>query len=258
MTTPSLWSAGRYDAVGERIAHIAGQLCDAVEGRRSLRGADVVDLGCGTGSVALAASARGAQVTGVDLTPELISIARGRAGADAVTWRCADASATGLPDSSFDAAMSNMGIIFVEPASQVPELARLVKPEGVLAFSAWVRDSDNPLFDPVVAVLGPPAAASFSPEQWGEAGTVNDRLAPHFDDIELRRGLHRWHFDSMAAALRFLHEESPVHVATFQRAADQRDRLTAAFEAALQPHVDGGGAVSFTAPYVVVSATRRS
>ncbi|MBX7446534.1 class I SAM-dependent methyltransferase [Mycolicibacterium sp. 3033] len=258
MTSPSLWSAGRYDAVGERIAHIAGQLCDAVERRRPLRGSDVVDLGCGTGSAALLASARGARVTGVDLTPELLTIARGREGADAVTWRCADASATGLPDRGFDAAMSNMGIIFVEPGSQVPELARIVKPEGVLAFSAWVRDGDNPLFDPVVAVLGPPAAASFSPEQWGDADTVTDRLAPHFDDIELHRGLHRWQFDSMAAALRFLQEESPVHVATFRRAADQRDRLAAAFEAALQPHVDNGGAVTFGAPYVVVSATRRS
>ena len=258
MTTPSLWSAGRYDAVGERIAHIAGQLCDAAERRRPLRGSDVVDLGCGTGSAALAASARGARVTGVDLTPELLTIARGRAGADAVTWRCADASATGLPDDSFDAALSNMGIIFVEPSTQVGELARLVKPEGVLAFSAWVRDSDNPLFDPVVAVLGPPAAASFSPEQWGDADTVTDRLAPHFDDIELDRGLHHWQFDSMAAALRFLQEESPVHVATFRRAADQRDRLAAAFEAALQPHVDNGGAVTFGAPYVVVSATRLS
>ena len=258
MTTPSLWSAGRYDAVGERIAHIAGQLCDAVERRRPLRGSDVVDLGCGTGSAALAAAERGAHVTGVDLTPELLTIARGRAGADAVTWCCADASATGLPDNSFDAALSNMGIIFVEPGSQVPELARLVKPEGVLTFSAWVRDSANPLFDPVVAVLGPPAAASFSPEQWGDADTVTDRLAPYFDHIELHRGLHRWQFESMAAALRFLQEESPVHVATFQRAADQRERLAAAFEAALQPHVDNAGTVHFTAPYVVVSATRRS
>ena len=68
MTTPSLWSAGRYDAVGERIAHIAGQLCDAVERRRPLRGSDVVDLGCGTGSAALAAAERGAHLTGVDLT----------------------------------------------------------------------------------------------------------------------------------------------------------------------------------------------
>ena len=246
MTTPSLWSAGRYDAVGERIAHIAGQLCDAVERRRPLRGSDVVDLGCGTGSAALAAAERGAHVTGVDLTPELLTIARGRAGADAVTWCCADASATGLPDNSFDAALSNMGIIFVEPGSQVPELARLVKPEGVLTFSAWVRDSANPLFDPVVAVLGPPAAASFSPEQWGDADTVTDRL------------VHHWQFESMAAALRFLQEESPVHVATFRRAADQRERLAAAFEAALQPHVDNAGTVHFTAPYVVVSATRRS
>ena len=84
MTTPSLWSAGRYDAVGERIAHIAGQLCDAMERRRPLRGSDVVDLGCGTGSAALAAAARGAHVTGVDLTPELMKGLRRQLGMEAL------------------------------------------------------------------------------------------------------------------------------------------------------------------------------
>ena len=257
MPSSTIWSAGRYDAVGERIAHIAEELLDAAELRRPLREAALIDLACGTGSAALAAAARGAAVTGVDLTPELIDIARGRPGADAITWRCADASATGLPDEQFDAAVSNMGIIFVDPSAQVDELARLLKPQGTLAFSAWMRDSENPLFDPVVAVLGPPAASSFSPDQWGDPGVVADRLSPHFTDLRFERGVHRWQFETMAAALRFLHEESPVHVETFRRAADQRDRLTAAFEAALQPHVDAAGAVGFGSPYVTVTAVRR-
>ncbi|MDY6998414.1 MAG: methyltransferase domain-containing protein [Actinomycetota bacterium] len=254
----SLWAAGRYDAVGERIAPIAEQLLDAVARRRPLRGADLVDLACGTGNAALAAAARGAHVTAVDLTAELIGIAQGRDSDGAVTWRCADAADTGLPEGGFDAAVSNMGVIFVDPPRQVAELARLLKPQGVLSFSAWIRQEANPLFDPVVAVLGPPAASTFSPDQWGDADVVTDRLAPHFTDLEFERGLHRWEFASMAAALRFLHDESPVHVETFRRASEQREALTAAFEAALQPHLDAAGTVSFASPYVVVSATRRA
>ncbi|KWX61949.1 class I SAM-dependent methyltransferase, partial [Mycobacterium sp. NAZ190054] len=210
-------------------------------------------------TAALAAAARGAQVTGVDYTPELLAIAERRGGTDAVTWRVGDASDTGLPAGSFDAVVSNMGIIFVDPAAQVAEISRLLKPVGVLAFSAWVRDTSNPFFDPVVAVLGPPAASGFSPDQWGDAELLGARLDPGFADIDIQHGRHRWEFESIAAALHFLRAESPVHVETFRRADPaQRDRLAAEFETTLQGHVEPSGAVAFTAPYVVVTAASRA
>ncbi|MDA2894415.1 class I SAM-dependent methyltransferase [Mycolicibacterium sp. BiH015] len=257
MGSPTIWSSGRYDAVGERIAPIASQLVDAAERRRALGGTDVIDLACGTGSAALAAAARGARVTGVDYTPQLIAIAQDRDGADAVTWRIGDASDTGLPAGTFDVAVSNMGIIFVDPGRQVPELVRLLKPAGVLAFSAWVRNVDNPLFDPVVAVLGAPAKAAFSPDQWGDTATLTERLDAYFDEIDVQRGEHRWEFESMDAALHWLRAESPVHVATFSRAdAAQQELLTTEFEKALRPHRQRSGAIAFTSPYVVVSARK--
>ncbi|MBB2991352.1 ubiquinone/menaquinone biosynthesis C-methylase UbiE [Mycolicibacterium iranicum] len=254
----TLWSAGRYDAVGDRIAPIAAQVVDAAEQRRPLRGAALVDLACGTGSAALAAAARGASVTGLDITPELIAIAAQRPGADAVTWCTGDASATGLPAHSFDAVVSNMGIIFVDPDRQVAEIDRLLEPEGVLAFSAWVRGVTNPLFDPVVSVLGPPATSGFSPDQWGDAETLTARLDPFFDGIEIQPGLHRWEFESVSAAQRFLTQESPMHVETFRRAEPtQREQLAVEFEAAMNEHREASGTVAFTAPFVVVSAVRR-
>ena len=92
----------------------------------------------------------------MDLTAELLAIAAAKPGSSKVSWVAADASATGLPDASFDSAVSNMGIIFVDPVAMVAELARLLKPGGVLAFSTWVRDGDNPLFTPIIEVLGAP------------------------------------------------------------------------------------------------------
>lgn len=259
MASSTIWSSGRYDAVGDRIAPIAEQVVDAADRRRSLRGATLIDLACGTGSAALAAAARGAQVTGLDITPELVAIAAGRSGSDAVRWHTGDASDTGLPAGSFDVAVSNMGIIFVDPEQQVAEVTRLLKPVGVLAFSAWRRRVNNPFFDPVVTVLGPPAASGFSPDQWGDAEIVTDRLAPHFDDIEVTGDLLRWEFASMSAALHFLRDESPMHVATFRRADPaQQQRLAAEFENALRPHQERSGTVAFTAPYVVISATLRA
>lgn len=255
MSTP--WSGGRYEAVGQRIASIAGQVVDAVGRRRALDGAAVVDLACGTGSAALAAADRGATVTAVDLTAELLEQARAKAADRAITWVTADAADTGLPSDAFDAAVSNMGIIFVDPARQVAELARLLKPGAALGFSSWVRSARNPFHDPIVEVLGAPPAADFTPDQWGDPEVVHDRLAADFGHVEIVDGRHPWEFASLDAALGFLTDESPMHVALFARVdAAARDRLLAAFTAALRPHASADG-VRFTAPYAVITAVRR-
>jgi len=47
-----MWAGGRYESVAERIAVIAGQTVAAAERRRSLSGATLVDLACGTASAA--------------------------------------------------------------------------------------------------------------------------------------------------------------------------------------------------------------
>jgi len=58
VSSPTIWSSGHYEAVAERIARIAADVIDAVEGRLPLREAMLVDLACGTGSAALAAAVR--------------------------------------------------------------------------------------------------------------------------------------------------------------------------------------------------------
>jgi SAM-dependent methyltransferase len=252
-----MWSTGRYESVAEQIAGIATAVVDAVA--TPLGGAAVVDLACGTGSAALVAAGRGAEVTAVDITPELLALAEEKALAAGatITWLAADAADTGLPAGSFDVAVSNMGIIFVEPSRLVAELARLLRPGGQLSFSAWSATPDNPFFTPVAAVLGPPAPRDFTPDQWSDPDTAADRLAPHFDDIRLEAGTYTWRFASLAAAMRFVTQESPMHVATFQQAGDShREALQAAFEDAMRAHLHDG-AVAFASPYVVVTATRR-
>ena len=111
MSSPTSWSAGRYDAIGDQIATIATEVVSAADRRVPLSDAAVADLACGTGSAALAASAAGARVTGVDITPELIALAvdKAEAAGIAVNWMTADAADTGLPSGSFDAVVSNMG-----------------------------------------------------------------------------------------------------------------------------------------------------
>ncbi|AQA01416.1 SAM-dependent methyltransferase [Mycobacterium sp. MS1601] len=256
----TLWSAGRYEAVAQQIAPIAEQVVATLDAKSGLAGSTVVDLACGTGSAAIAAARKGATVTALDITPELVALGEQKADAVGVSvdWRTGDASDTGLPAGSFDAAVSNMGIIFVEPGSQVAELARLLKSGGVLAFSSWVRDSVNPFFDPIVATLGAPPARGYSPDQWGDQAVAGQRLAADFDEVSFQLGKHPWRFESQAAALAFVTDESPMHVDIFSRLdADKSAALRTAFSDALETQTGADGSVAFDASYVVVTARRR-
>ena len=260
MSLPTIWSAGRYEAVAEHIAPIAAEVVAAVDRRAPVRDATLIDLACGTGSAALAAAAAGARVTAVDITPELVAIGARKAEAAGlpVAWRTGDAADTDLPAQSFDIVVSNMGTIFVDPTAQVAEVGRLLKPGGVFGFSSWVPDPGNPFFTPIVTVLGPPPASGYSPDQWGEPDTIKARLSGAFDDIDIEKGFHTWRFGSLDDALGFVAHESPMHVSVLGNVdAERRDRLLAAFEAAMQGHTDENGGVSFDAPYVVVTAQRR-
>jgi SAM-dependent methyltransferase len=260
VSSPTIWSSGHYEAVADRIARIATDVIDAVERRLPLSEATLVDLACGTGSAALVAATRGARVTAVDFTPKLIAIGAHRAevAGTSLTWVTADASDTGLPDRSFDVVVSNMGTIFVEPTRQVAEFGRLLKAGGVLSFSSWVHDTANPFFSPILSVLGAPPSSDYSPDQWGDAGTITTRLSTDFDDIAIEPGIHTWQFASLDAAMHFLTNESPMHVSVFGNVDQaQHDRLLTAFEAAMRAHTDADGPVSFGSPYVVVTARRR-
>ncbi len=73
-----------------------------------LEGVAVLDVGTGTGRAALAVARKGAAVTGVDASPEMLRVAVERAAAAgvAVRFEVGDAHALAFPDRSFDAAVS--------------------------------------------------------------------------------------------------------------------------------------------------------
>ena len=106
------WAAGDYD----RIAHGIRAVADHVVRTGRVRpGERVLDVACGTGNTALAARARGAAVTGLDLTPELLAVARTRAaeeGYDDITWEVGDAEDLPFPDGAFDVVVSSCGLMF--------------------------------------------------------------------------------------------------------------------------------------------------
>jgi SAM-dependent methyltransferase len=103
-----------------------------------LEGKDVVELGCGTGYFGAWLKKRGAaRVVGVDVTPVQLATARRVNDESGLGLEFVEANAeqTGLPESSFDLAISEYGAsIWCDPYKWIPEAARLLRPGGELVF----------------------------------------------------------------------------------------------------------------------------
>ena len=100
-------------------------------------GMDVIELGCGTAYVSAWLARRGARPTGIDNSAEQLSTARSLQDEHDLHFPLihGNAEATGLPDASFDLAVSEYGAsIWADPYHWIPEAARLLRPGGELVF----------------------------------------------------------------------------------------------------------------------------
>lgn len=101
----------------------------------------VVDLACGTGDIALAAAARGAAVTGLDLTFRMTELARAKAARrrtndndEVPRYAVADMMALPLPSASVDVVTTGYGLRNVPRLEvAIDEIARVLKPGGRFA-----------------------------------------------------------------------------------------------------------------------------
>ncbi len=149
-------------------------------------GETVLDVGTGTGVVAITAARAGAKVTALDLTPELLEQARenaGIAGLGDITWNEGDAEKLPYPDASFDVVLSQFGHMFApRPDVAIAEMRRVLKPNGRIAFTTWPPEHFvGRLFAFVGKNSPPPPPGAAPPPMWGNPTVVAERLAPHFE-----------------------------------------------------------------------------
>jgi ubiquinone/menaquinone biosynthesis C-methylase UbiE len=111
-------------------------------------GGRVLDVGCGTGTlaIALAAARPDARISGIDGDPEALALARAKPGATTITW--VQGLATALPeidDASADAVVLSLVLHHLAPAAKgaaLAEAARVLKPGGRLHVADWGRPHD--------------------------------------------------------------------------------------------------------------------
>jgi SAM-dependent methyltransferase len=137
------WRSGRavpyHHGVGAVTARVVPALLDAAGVGP---GVSVLDVATGPGYAAGAAAARGAAVTAVDLSAEMLELAASlHPGVD---FRQGDAAALPFDDGAFDGVVSNFLMPHVSDLPAVAgELARVVRPGGRLALTTWDPEPDT-------------------------------------------------------------------------------------------------------------------
>jgi SAM-dependent methyltransferase len=216
------------------------------------KGAEVLDVACGTGVVALTAARLGARVTGIDLTPELVARAKENATLMQLeaTFQEGDAEALPAPDAKFDVVVSQFGHMFApRPEVAIKEMLRVLKPGGRIAFTTWPPEL---LVGKNFSLMGkyapPPPPGVSPPSQWGDPNIVRERLGAAVKDIEFTR-------DTL-----FVQTLSPQHLRVFmEKSFGPANKLLTALDAADPAK---GAAVrremeELTAPYFVDNQVRQ-
>lgn len=150
-------------------------------------GQRVLDVACGTGVVSVTAARRGARVTGLDLTPELLERARenARIAGVEVDWHEGDVEKLPFSDAEFDVVLSEFGHIFApRPDVAIGEMLRVLKPGGTIAFSTWPPELFvGRMFNLTASYLPPPPPGVAPPPQWGDPNVVRQRLGSAVKDL---------------------------------------------------------------------------
>jgi 2-polyprenyl-3-methyl-5-hydroxy-6-metoxy-1,4-benzoquinol methylase len=160
------WTAGRYGDLPEATSPIIAALLDLLG---DVAGRDLLDAACGEGLLARVLARRGARVTGIDLSPHLIELARQRDSAGAIAYRVADLTRP-LPElvGGFDLIGSHLALNDVaDHRAFAATLAALLRPGGrmVLAFN-----------NPYSSVVRGHVAGYFDAGALGVYGGMSERL----------------------------------------------------------------------------------
>jgi len=122
----------------------------AIEALSPQIGEAVLDVGCGAGQSVLQLADRvgpEGRVTGVDIAPRVLEIARRRAvGRSQVDFIEGDALKIALPDRSIDCVFSRFGVMaFRDSVAAFSNFRRMMKPSGRLSFVCWRSLDENEL-----------------------------------------------------------------------------------------------------------------
>lgn len=192
--------AGRdYDNISFGVADALGH---AVQRLSPGPGQKVLDVATGTGWTARSVARLGANVTGVDISSELLDAATELSGhaRPSITFRQADAEELPFADASFDGVISTFGVMFAaDQELAARELGRVCRPGGRLSLVVWEQGGSVQDFLGIIGEYDDAPPPTASPLAWGDPDHARHLLG---DDFELwfEPGVNHHYFDSVEDA----------------------------------------------------------
>ena len=253
------WMSGDYGQVAKSLESCAAEFIARLA---PVAGTRVLDVACGSGNVALAAARAGASVTGVDIAPNLLEEARGRAAEEGLTIRFDEGDAEQLPyaGGSFDLVASMFGAMFApRPEMTAGELVRICRPGGRIAMANWTPDGFAGQMFKTVGRHVPPPPGVPPPGQWGEEAIVRQRLREGIAELRMAEQICviQYPFGPRAVVAFFQTYFGPVHRAFAALDADGQAALRRDLEQLWAAHNRAAGdeSTEVRAAYLEVIAT---
>ncbi len=223
-------------------------------------GQRVLDVACGTGVLACTAAARvgsAGSAVGLDVNPEMLAVARGKPVP--VEWVEGRAEALPFPDASFDAVVSQFGMMFFEDrAGALRQMYRVLRPGGRLAVAVCDAVDHSPGYAALAMLLqrlfGDRVADAFlAPFAIGDKALLSS--------LSAQAGLPDARVETHVAMVRFASIDALVSTeraciwtlggllddGQFERLLEEARRVLARF-------VQADGSVAFEMPALVVTA----
>jgi ubiquinone/menaquinone biosynthesis C-methylase UbiE len=251
-----MWMAGDFG----QIARLNEQEGVEFANRLDLKpGMKVLDVACGTGNQSLPAARAGADVTGLDIAPNLLEQARKRAQAEGLKIEFIEGDAEQLPQSSasFDVVMSMFGAMFApRPDKVASELLRVCRPGGFVAMGNWTPEGFVGTMFTITAKHSPPPPGVPPPVLWGDPKTVAERFsAAARVDSRKRELLFEFPFSPADAVEYFKEYFGPTKMTFARLDASAQEALTRELVGHWEAHNEGDDAKTrIKAEYLEVRA----
>src|SRR5262249_49821183 len=136
----SMWESADYGRIAPYLQKGALEFLDRLA---IVPGSRMLDVGCGTGQLAIIAARKGIRATGLDGAADLVEQARARAADQCLDVPVDEGDAESLPyqDASFDVVVSLLGAMFApRPALVAAEMVRVCKRGGRIVMANWTPE----------------------------------------------------------------------------------------------------------------------
>src|SRR5258706_1973389 len=182
-----MWIAGDFGEIAKSIETGAEEFVGRLDLKPEIC---VLDVACGTGNLAIPAAKTGADVTGIDIAPNLIEQAQARAAAEGLkaTFEVGDAEALPYNDATFDVVMTMFGAMFApRPDVTAAELKRVCRSGGLITMANWTPEAFTGQMFKTNAKHVPPPPGMPSPILCGTEDAVRERFADGISDLVMIR-----------------------------------------------------------------------